>query len=57
MATIEQEQQRLFRAVWRLEISLRKVLKRTPICTLIFVMMIAMVIVAPLYELLKEFIF
>ena len=51
MATIEQEQQRLFRAVWRLEISLRKVLKRTPICTLIFVMMIAMVIVAPLYEL------
>lgn len=36
MATIEQEQKRLFNAIWRLEISLRKVLRKTPVCVVIF---------------------
>lgn len=54
MATMEQEQQRLFRAVWRLEISLRKVLKRTPICTILFLTPILYLLIDLVCEIVKN---
>lgn len=53
MATIKQEQKRLFIAIWRLEISMRKVLRKTPICIVLFLIPICYLFINLAYDILK----
>ncbi len=53
MATIEQEQKRLFNAIWRLETSLRKVLRKTPVCVVLLLTPICYLFISLVCDILK----
>lgn len=53
MTTIEQEQKRLFNAIWRLETSLRKVLKKTPVCVVLFLTPICYLFITLVCDIVK----
>ncbi len=53
MVTIEQEQKRLFNAIWRLETSLRKVLRKTPVCVILFLTPVCYLFITLVCDIIK----